>query len=318
MSLPIETRGEDWSHYQAVQNYAARAAAEHLSFLGIKATEGMTYTDPLHAANKRQCLARGDVPISYHYADPGVGTAAAQAGRLINVARPVARRDGICLDLERVPSAMTQVGAHAWAVAWAREARRLAPGVILVAYLGGYAVNGTGAHLADEFDLWWHPRYASTGPAGPWPTTMEAAPAGNTTGWPYPHIHQWTPNYGGRDADVSVLTVDQLVQPGTHTEAFIVSASQFDQLMARLDAMPHDVMAYDQNGAPGKAEAWQYLQNAAAVLPLAQAFSAKAIAAEILAALPANPGGGPTLEEIGNEFEKRLRSVLGGLDGATP
>ncbi len=208
-------RGIDVSHYQGAVNWASLKSTYGLSFGAAKCTEGTGFTDSEFLANWRGMKSAGLARIAYHYARPEQSNAAAQALRLVNIAQPKAG-DALCLDLEA--SALSQSQTNAWMRAFGQALRSLAPGVTTIAYLGGYAANGSGQGAVDAFDRWWYPRYASTGLAKSWPTTFAPHLSGNTTGWkapPAPHLWQWTPNMNGRDANVSDLTVAALFGAST-------------------------------------------------------------------------------------------------------
>lgn len=188
----------------------------------VKATEGTSYTSSRFAAQwasaKKQASARG----AYHFARPEQSSAVAQADRLIATAAPQPR-DLLCLDLEA--SGLGQAGTNAWARLFGQRLRERAPGIRTVLYMGaGYASNGTGKGLADFYDLWWYPQYPSTARTSTWPSSFSPwLPSGLTCGWSRPHIWQWTDNFGGLDASISPLTLDELAgggQPQKETDVY--------------------------------------------------------------------------------------------------
>lgn len=276
----------------------------------VKVSEGMTFTDPQFAASLVGIRAAGLVAGGYHYADPSQ-SAVAQARRFVALMRP---RPGefVCMDLEQ-SGGLTQVELADWQHTFGDELSRLWPST--VAYMGGYSANGSGRDASLHFNFWMFPRYATTNPSTAWPSSTSPRLDGNTTGWRTPHIWQWTPALPpGIDASVSSLTAAELAAPPTSPGGDLtLSASQFDQIMAAIDAIPHDVMAYDQQGT--RDQAWWYLQQAAAAFPSVQALTAaltpQAIAAAVVAALPPGNGGtAPTVDQIADAVAARLGQLL--------
>lgn len=179
----------------------------------VKATEGTSYVSSRFAAQwasaRQNARARG----AYHFARPEQSSALAQADRLIATARPQPG-DLLCLDLET--SGLSQSATNAWAKTFGSRLRERAPGIRTVLYMGsGYASNGTGRGLSAYFDLWWYPQYPSTARTSTWPAAFSPwLPSGLTCGWRAPHIWQFTDNFGGLDASISPLTLDQLAGGG--------------------------------------------------------------------------------------------------------
>lgn len=198
--------GFDISAYQASTSPAG-------DFVFVKATEGASYSSSRFDAQWASAKTRSAVRGAYHFARPEQSSAQHQADRLIAMARPVPG-ELLCLDLEA--SGLSQAATNAWAKLFGQRLRERAPGVRTVLYMGsGYASNGTGRGLNAYFDLWWYPQYPSTAPTSTWPTVFSPwLPAGLTCGWPRPHIWQFTDNFGGLDASISPLTIDELAGAG--------------------------------------------------------------------------------------------------------
>jgi GH25 family lysozyme M1 (1,4-beta-N-acetylmuramidase) len=182
-------------------------------FVFVKATEGASYTSAKFAAQWASAQKSTRVRGAYHFARPEQSSALTQADRLISVANPQPG-DLLCLDLEA--SGLSQSATNAWARTFGSRLRERAPGIRTVLYMGsGYASNGTGRGLSQYFDLWWYPQYPSTARTSTWPTVFSPwLPSGLTCGWTRPHIWQFTDNFGGLDANVSLLTINELAGAG--------------------------------------------------------------------------------------------------------
>lgn len=209
----------------------------------VKATEGSTYKSGRFAAQWASAGRRAKHRGAYHFARPEASSAKSQADRFLDTVRPVVG-ESLWLDLEA--SGLNQTRTHAWAVAWADRIRDQAPGVTYGIYMGsGYASNNTGQGLAAEYPIWWYPQYPSAyqlahvdvealraanrtaavsartpiaAKTSRWPTAVEPwLPSGVTFGRPRPDIWQFTDNWGGLDASVTALTLDQLAGGGQTT-----------------------------------------------------------------------------------------------------
>ena len=212
-------RGLDASHFQGSLNWTQLRDKYHLSFAGAKCTEGTSFTDSQYDHNRAGVRAAGLKVIAYHYARPEASSAATQARRFVGLAGDV---DALCLDLE--VSKLNQSATNDWMRSFGDALHQLAPGVTTIAYLGGYAANGSGQSAVNHFDRWWYPRYPGV---NAWPVQFSPRIDSNTTGWkapPAPHIWQFTPDMGGMDANVSNLTVDQLFGDDMPTAQEIANA----------------------------------------------------------------------------------------------
>lgn len=199
------TRALDTSRYQGLLNCAALKSHYGLGWMAFKATEGETYTDPDFARNWQSAQDAALGRAAYAYAHPEL-SATVQADHLALTARPKPGDVLVC-DLER---GTTQTATNAWAIAFAKRIRVVAPGIPLWLYMGtGYAGSNTGKNLSAYYDRWWVPHYYTSGST--WPGTFAPAIKGNKTGWAAPHIWQWSQSLDNRyDADVSPMTFEQL------------------------------------------------------------------------------------------------------------
>lgn len=202
----ICSRGRDVSHYQGRVNWKAERA-DGVVWAMAKATEGLGFTDSEFAYNWLAIAFARIVRGAYHYADPGLSPEL-QAQRFVNVVKPKAGRDFLCLDLEKAPTWMSQGQVRAWRQRFSAEIRRLAPGVTYVIYVGGYAHNGSGAGIGpDECDAWMFPEYPGI---GSWPSSFTPRLGVNTTGFRVPIIWQFSYTVRGFDASVATVTGPEL------------------------------------------------------------------------------------------------------------
>jgi len=316
-------RGIDVSHYQGSVDWSALKAKHHLSFGAAKASEGTSFVDSQFARNWAGMKAAGLSRIAYHYATPSSSSARTQAGILVSLADPVPG-DALCLDLEK--SNLSQSQTNTWMRAFGDALRDLAPGVTTVAYLGGYAANGSGQSAVDHFDRWWYPRYASMSPATHWPVVYAPPVDRNTTGWahpPAPHIWQWTPNLDGMDANVSDMTVTELftgddvplIQAEIQAVADASASAVFGQLLtnaidgtsqARFSTFitqTHKQASFANSNAAA----------ALAILTGTDAAGQAAFFADLVAALPPSSGGAaPTAAEVASATVALFAQLLGG------
>lgn len=87
------TYGQDWSSYQSAQ-----PSTQGLGFAYVKATEGLGYTNPLHAAQVAHARADGLVVGHYHYPHMA-NSPATEADFFLKTAQPQTG-DLLCLDWE--------------------------------------------------------------------------------------------------------------------------------------------------------------------------------------------------------------------------
>lgn len=223
-------------------------------FAWIKASEGSGYTSGSFPAQWASAHVNASFRGGYHFARPEEGSAISQADRFIDIVRPVAGRDGLCLDLEA--SKLSQSATNTWARTFGDRLWDKAPGVTTALYAGsGYVTSTTGQDLAKHFNLWWYPQYPSAyqrklkelseeelarhletearqradnrshqvdgrtpiaAMTTAWPTAMTPwLPSGLTLGKAHPDIWQFSDNLSGEDASVTPLTAHQLATAGT-------------------------------------------------------------------------------------------------------
>lgn len=224
--------GYDISAYQGTTAPAG-------DFVLVKATEGKNYTSSKFKAQYASAKTRGKHRGGYHFARPEESTFKDQAARFLDVVQPKPG-ESVWLDLEA--SKLSQAQTNAWARGWGDYMRDQAPGIRSGSYLGsGYVSNGTGRDLSKHFDLWWYPQYPGTyqianlvgvdleelraanrssliperrliaASTSKWPPAVTPwLPAVNTTGWKKPDLWQFTDNWQGLDATVTMLTLAQL------------------------------------------------------------------------------------------------------------
>lgn len=198
-------RGRDLSHYQNT-NLATLVKEDHLSFVALKATQGSGFVDSRHAAYAKQARAIDGLVVGhYHYLDASK-TAASQLDIFLHTANPQAG-EFLVLDMERGPGAAVAHDMAAFGDGLAKQC----PGLTRVVYMGsGYAGSKGGKNAAKHYDYWWYPRY--WGSLTVWPTVYNPKVSGpNITGWPLPHLHQWSASSRGMDADVSYLSKASLI-----------------------------------------------------------------------------------------------------------
>lgn len=154
----MNAEGCDVSHWHPVTNWGRLAAA--VRFIGIKATEGETLTDPTLQVHKRGFSGSSlDLAIYYHLARPG--DAAAQARRFLAAVGPLAANERVCLDVERSSGVdMPYVEAF--------YSTLLAGGVTTRPLIYASAWSWAANRLSDAWDLapgvdLWAPRYQSGG-----------------------------------------------------------------------------------------------------------------------------------------------------------
>lgn len=313
----IETRWMDASHYQGVVIWTGLKSGYRLSVGVAKCTEGTTFTDSQFAGNKARIKAAALVFGAYHYARPNESSGAAQAKRFLAIAG-LKPGDLAVLDLE-ADGGLSQGPLNLWAAEWGDYCRTHAPGVTLVLYAGrGYVGNGTGRNLSAHFDYLWTAHYATTGPSSTWPSTFSPGLDGNTTGWADAQAWQWSPNVGGKDATVSTLTVAELRDASLNVGssdinleeimAWYASKAEFEAALAGAVWDQSLAAAASEGGGSARADQWLTEANikADAARKAVIALTPQAIAAAVLAELPAAETGGLTIEQVEQAFARVL------------
>lgn len=118
---PNSLPGIDVSHWQETIDWT-QVAASGQGFVIAKATEGLTFDDPMYATNKAGATAAGLAFTAYHFARPDAtpGDAVAEADHFVQVAQLGPGNLRPVLDVERTggldSAALTQ-----WALAWLAE-----------------------------------------------------------------------------------------------------------------------------------------------------------------------------------------------------
>jgi len=156
----IWARGIDVSHHAPVRDFE-RLKSSDISFIGIKATEGNSLTDPKLVDHMHGARAAGfDLIVYYHFARSG--DAVKQAERLLEATGDILPHERLCLDLEVLPS-----GANVlkWVDDFYERLLRRAPSQRQLIYTSAriWAMFGDPVwDRASYVDLW-APRYNSTG-----------------------------------------------------------------------------------------------------------------------------------------------------------
>jgi lysozyme len=142
----------------------------HIDFAEIKATEGLTFDDPVFAENWRHALGLGVVRFAYHFGHPEEDPTrqAAFFTRTVH-AQGMRDTDHFVLDLETT-GGKSAIEISFWAYVFCREMNRLNPGKrIIVQTFPAFAEEGNCAKLG-PWHLWimdWNvPRPVM--PIGPW------------------------------------------------------------------------------------------------------------------------------------------------------
>lgn len=254
----VLSRGVDVSHHQGGIDWPRLKKELGLSWAACKATEGSSFRDSQFAANWAGMKTAGLVRMAYHFARPA-SDAARQVDFFLSVVKPVAG-DVLCLDLE-VSDGLDQSQLNAWARQFAAALRKKAPGITLVAYVGGYSRNGSGRNLANCFDYWWYPRYATMNPVTKWPGSFTPRLSGNTTGWRVPHIWQWacslSTSEGHVDANISTLSAAQLRDGPKGFEDMPLTAAEIDAVAkATVDKLLTASLTNSHNNVSASFAAW--------------------------------------------------------------
>jgi lysozyme len=96
--------------------------------VGLKATEGLTWTDPTFRARRRRAVALGLRPLPYHFARPDLHPQGArdEARHFVSVAgKRAVRRFALALDFEKPNPHLSRASMVAWARAFSQETHRL-------------------------------------------------------------------------------------------------------------------------------------------------------------------------------------------------
>lgn len=106
--------GADLSHYQTVVSWNAYAAARPFVFL--KASEGTAHVDDRFATFRKGAHAAGLAMVGmYHFAHPGLDSAAAEAAHFLATVGPLAGNEKLVLDIEKNEKNLSKAALGAWA-----------------------------------------------------------------------------------------------------------------------------------------------------------------------------------------------------------
>jgi lysozyme len=162
-------RGIDVSHYHPITD-ANAVIASGVRFVGIKATQGITFVDPKLSAHRMAVRQQPfDLVIYYHFAAPG--DAVKQADHFLDVLGELRGNERVCLDLED-----DKTGRPAVDLAWADTfySKLLAGActdrrpLIYTSRRVWLQLGNPAWDLASEIDLW-APRYGPDEPELPVP-----------------------------------------------------------------------------------------------------------------------------------------------------
>jgi len=248
-------RGFDISGNQSATNATvlARWKDPLYTFVGIKATEGERFDDPVylaHLANARAALKR---ILAYHFAwcsnDPLV-----EAAHFVKTANLQPGMLG-CLDAEDWgPKDANGVRTYMVGITWAmrvdwmlrflREVNRLT-GLTLLVYMNWNWIKGvrTASTTAQWAELCTYPLWLAdvdSGIPGTYPTVNPKVTGGPTLSIV---MHQWTANEGGLDGDAMNDPAAWTRYAMPQKEMFTVA--QFDDLMGAITALTARVTALE-------------------------------------------------------------------------
>lgn len=175
--------GIDVSHWKPVKDWGALRAAG-VSFVGIKASEGVTYVDPTFRRHQEE-FRKHDFALGIFYHFARSGNPITQAERFLDVVGKLRANERVCLDLEVSPM-QRPILALEWVNTFYNIILGAACGperpFIYTSKRFWRTIGDPLWDLASEVDLW-VPRYNAEGsaPAVPHPWT--------SCGWT---IWQWT------------------------------------------------------------------------------------------------------------------------------
>ena len=160
-SVAAEVRGPDVSSHQHPSGYtinwaSARIAGAEFGF--VKATEGLTYTNPYFATDFAELSGSQLVRGAYHYARPrpGVEDAVAQANHFVAVTGPLDTVGDLppVLDLER-NDGLTPTELIAWTDAYLTEVARLTGRTpIIYTYPAFWRSSMADTTIFNHYPLW--------------------------------------------------------------------------------------------------------------------------------------------------------------------
>jgi GH25 family lysozyme M1 (1,4-beta-N-acetylmuramidase) len=145
---PQNVKGIDVSHHNGSIDWPS-VAADGVKFVYIKATEGITWADPMLDANYKGAKSVGLKVGFYHFAHPSKTNAAAEAQHFIAAVKPYKVDLPHVLDIE-VASGLSAVDITAFSAAWLDAVKVLGKEAI---YTGeSFAANLQGQ--LGQYPLW--------------------------------------------------------------------------------------------------------------------------------------------------------------------
>lgn len=151
--------GIDVSHWQQTINWSSVAASGKI-FAICKATEGLTYVDPMFSTNWPAIKAVGMFRGAYHFGRPG-SDPVAQARHFHRTVQPVTGDLPLVLDLEEIDG-RTPTQVKNWTQRFAAEIRRRTGRPALI-YTGYYTWRDDAGNSINNFDMaLWMARWSTT------------------------------------------------------------------------------------------------------------------------------------------------------------
>tara|TARA_B110000459_G_scaffold30314_1_gene30841 strand:+ start:2631 stop:3587 length:957 start_codon:yes stop_codon:yes gene_type:complete len=194
--------GIDVSNWQGNIDWE-QVQANGYSFAWLKATEGMTYTDPMFSSNISNGLATDIVMGAYHFARPDNNSALQDATNFLNIASDYIGPGFLppVLDLENpyvggqavvLTDLFTSEALSEWAIEW-MEVVENASGITPFIYVNGNYANYLSPTLS-TYGLWF---------AQPDENTMPPSNIGVWSDWGFKQ-YSWWGDINGIDGDVDL------------------------------------------------------------------------------------------------------------------
>ena len=160
-------RGVDVSNHQGEVDWPQVAGAG-FAFAFMKASEGVTFTDPFFAQNWERSRKQGLTRGSYHFARPNWNAPEAEAAKFVSVvanAGGLLPGDMVCLDMEDDGVAPGGMDLADWSLRWLR-AVEMVLGVRPVFYSGRWYLEPRGLWNNGELGAypWWLAAYGEEAP----------------------------------------------------------------------------------------------------------------------------------------------------------
>lgn len=191
----------DVSNYQPNPDFAVYRHKGGHFLIGLKASEGRTFTDATHSGRVQAAHDHGVHVIHYHFARPESAIAMSaneQAQHFWEVIKPhFGRRDYACLDIE-VTGGLTVGQVNAWVQAFDRHFRVIS-GHQLIGYSYEAFMNEHGKGMQVKSKKWWIAAYGQK-PKVSWVRAFWAWQFTNGETGPAPHH-----TAGVGSSDISIL-----------------------------------------------------------------------------------------------------------------